>query len=170
MKVHVSLDVNNVEQSLNFYSTLFATEPSKVKPGYAKFDLSEPAVVLTLNERPGHVPNGPNHLGVRVRGLEQVLATRERLVNRGYKTADEMGTTCCYALQDKIWAIDPTGYRWEVYVFHSDADKFGSSPVLAKAGTDCCSSDSEEIVDSATSACCSGAQKEQLQSAGCGCK
>jgi catechol 2,3-dioxygenase-like lactoylglutathione lyase family enzyme len=154
MKLHVSLDVNNVEKSAKFYSTLFAIEPAKVKPGYAKFDLSEPAVVLTLNERAGHLPNAPNHMGVRVNGIEQVLAAKERLEKSGYQTADEMGTTCCYAVQDKIWVTDPNGYRWEVYVFHGDAEQFGSSPVLAEAGI----------------ACCAGAEKERLQASGCGCK
>jgi predicted enzyme related to lactoylglutathione lyase len=154
MKLHVSLDVNNVEKSAKFYSTLFAIEPTKVKPGYAKFDLSEPAVVLTLNEKAGHIANGPNHMGVRVSGIEQVLAAKERLEKSGYQTADEMGTTCCYAVQDKIWATDPNGYRWEVYVFHGDAEQFGKSPVLEQAGV----------------ACCAGTEKKELQAAGCGCK
>jgi catechol 2,3-dioxygenase-like lactoylglutathione lyase family enzyme len=154
MKLHVSLDVNNLEKSAQFYTTLFASQPTKVKPGYAKFDLTEPAVVLTLNEKPGHLPNGPNHMGVRVRGIEQVLAAKLRLENAGYQTADEMGTTCCYAVQDKIWATDPNGYRWEVYVFHGDAEQYGKSPVLGAAGV----------------ACCAGEKKEELQAAGCGCK
>jgi hypothetical protein len=110
--------------------------------------------VLTLNQRPGHTANGPNHMGVRVKGIEQVLAAKARLENSGYTTADEMGTTCCYAVQDKIWATDPNGYRWEVYVFHGDAEQFGKSPVLEEAGV----------------ACCAGEAKKELQAAGCGCK
>jgi extradiol dioxygenase family protein len=124
MKMHVSLDVNQLEASKKFYATLFGTEPSKVKPGYVKFDLDEPAVVLTLNEKPGAVTgiSGLNHMGVRVADLETIIAAKQRLEQAGYKTADENGVTCCYAVQDKIWAVDPSGYRWEVYRVLSDAE------------------------------------------------
>lgn len=144
-KLHVSLDVTNLEESVKFYSTLFETTPAKQKPGYAKFDLENPAVVLTLGQdKSGKTVNGPNHMGVRVDSLEKVIAAKDRLEAAGYKTSDEMGVTCCYAVQDKIWATDPSGYRWEVYIFKGDAEQYVSSagtPAMAgttKSDSTCC--------------------------------
>lgn len=123
-KFHISLDVNNIQESVAFYTALFNTPPTKVKPGYAKFDLDNPSVNLTLQEGKSCCQGGLSHMGVRVDSTEEILAAKQRLNAAGLKTEDEMGTTCCYAVQDKIWAQDPTGYRWEVYVFKGDAEKF----------------------------------------------
>ena len=141
-KLHVSIDVNNLEESVKFYSTLFHMEPTKIKPGYAKFDASEPAVNLTMQESRVSDLRGVSHMGIRVESREEIIATKLRLEQAGYKTDDEFGTTCCYAVQDKIWATDPTGYRWEVYTFKGDAETFGNSSVLAvmdaAKGGSCC--------------------------------
>lgn len=140
-KVHISLNVNDLDATVRFYSTLFNMQPTKVKPGYAKFDAAEPAVNITFNEGKVADVSGISHLGIRVEGLEQVLDAKKRLESAGYTTSDEMGTTCCYAVQDKIWATDPTGYRWEVYVFKQDAEQFAASPamdhLIRKAGAGC---------------------------------
>ena len=143
-KIHVSLDVNNLEQSVQFYSTLFQTVPTKVKPGYAKFDLDEPSINLTMVETKVDGVNGLNHMGWRVSSLDQVIAAKMRLEQAGYVTSDEMGVTCCYAVQDKIWATDPTGYRWEVYIFKGDAELMGPPDVEACASP-CCRSEHSAI-------------------------
>src|SRR5579864_2386653 len=135
-KVHVSLDVANVQASINFYSTLFNTSPTKVKPGYAKFDLESPAINLTLQEIQRCCIQGLSHMGIRVDSMEEVLAYKSRLNSAGIKTQDEMGTTCCHALQDKIWVSDPTGYRWEVYVFKGDVES-GQENVMSSSVVDC---------------------------------
>ncbi len=127
-KVHVSLDVNNLEESVRFYAALFNMQPTKVRPGYAKFDAETPAVNLTLNQAKHCCLQGLSHLGVRVDKLEEIAEARARLEAAGFRTLEEKQTTCCYALQDKIWAKDPTGYRWEVYVFHGDAEKGETQP------------------------------------------
>ena len=119
-KLHVSLDVKNVEESVRFYSALFDAPPTKVKPGYAKFDLEQPAINLTMQQATHCCLQGLSHMGVRVNSTEEVLAVKQRLNAAGIQTLDEMNTTCCYAVQDKIWLTDPTGYRWEVYVFKGD--------------------------------------------------
>jgi predicted enzyme related to lactoylglutathione lyase len=139
-KVHISLDVNDLEKSVNFYSTLFQTAPTKVKPGYAKFDLDEPSINLTLGESNVDRVNGPNHMGVRVSTIDEVIAAKLRLESAGFVTSDEMGVTCCYAVQDKIWATDPTGYRWEVYIFKGDSEQFGPAKLVAgeKCDSPCC--------------------------------
>ncbi len=121
-KVHVSLDVNNIEESARFYSTLFGMTPTKLKPGYAKFDVAEPAINLTLQESRHCCLQGLSHMGIRVNSTEEVLAFKQRLEQGGVKALDEMNTTCCYAVQDKVWVEDPTGYRWEVYVFKGDSE------------------------------------------------
>lgn len=116
-KVHVALNVNDFDQSVQFYRAFFGLEPVKLKPGYAKFDVSEPVLNLTLNYLgPVKEPGALNHLGVQVNSTEAVLQAKERLKERGLATFDEMGTDCCYALQDKIWVTDPNGDRWEIFV------------------------------------------------------
>lgn len=117
LKVHLALNVNDVDASVGFYKAMFGVEPVKHKPGYAKFDILEPALNLTLNYvGPVKEQGALNHLGVQVPSTEAVLSAKERLTRAGLATFDEMGTDCCYALQDKIWITDPDGYRWEVFV------------------------------------------------------
>ncbi|MGH9579658.1 MAG: VOC family protein, partial [Terriglobales bacterium] len=92
---------------------------------------AEPPVNLTLNEAQHCCLQGLSHLGIRVETLEQIAAARQRLEAAGYSILEEKQTTCCYALQDKIWAKDPSGYRWEVYVFHGDAEAKAAGPTGA---------------------------------------
>ena len=135
-KLHISLDVNNLEASVQFYSKVFGMAPSKLRPDvnptYAKFDAASPAVVLTLEQAEAPVTiGGVSHMGIRVGSSDEVLATRQRLSDAGITTLDEMNTTCCYAVQDKIWITDPTGYRWEIYHVKADSEGYfaGGDPV-----------------------------------------
>jgi catechol 2,3-dioxygenase-like lactoylglutathione lyase family enzyme len=114
-KVHVGLNVNDVNRSVEFYRAMFGVEPVKWKPGYAKFDVQEPPLNLALNE--GEVKNrgALNHLGVEVSSTRDVLAARERLQKAGLATVDEMNVDCCFAVQDKVWITDPDGNRWEIF-------------------------------------------------------
>lgn len=117
LKVHVALNVNDVEESVKFYRAMFGAEPVKHKPGYAKFDVAEPALNLTLNNNgPVETPGALNHLGIQVASTDEVLRTKTRLEQSGLATFAEMDTDCCYALQDKIWIADPDGHRWEFFV------------------------------------------------------
>ena len=117
LKVHVALNVNDLEESVKFYRAMFGVDPVKFKPGYAKFDIAEPSLNLTLNHGAEVKERGAlNHLGIQVSGTEQVIAAKERFKEAGLATFDEMNTECCYALQDKVWVTDPNGYRWEVFV------------------------------------------------------
>jgi catechol 2,3-dioxygenase-like lactoylglutathione lyase family enzyme len=120
LKAHVALQVRNVEQSAAFYRKLFGIEPSKVRPGYAKFDVSNPPLNFTLNETLSAVHGAPSHLGIQVRSTRDVLAVRERWMREGLVTRDEMKTDCCYALQDKTWVRDPDGNDWEVFAVLAD--------------------------------------------------
>jgi len=115
-KVHVALNVSDVNRSVEFYRAMFGLEPVKWKPGYAKFDIAEPPLNLTLNQDSRLDGRGAlNHLGVEVAGTEEVLAARDRLQKAGLATFDEMNVDCCFALQDKTWITDPDGNRWEVF-------------------------------------------------------
>lgn len=115
-KVHVALNVRDVNRSAEFYRAMFGREPVKMKPGYAKFDVTEPPLNLTLNQDSQLKDRGAlNHLGVEVGSTVDVLAARERLQQAGLATFDEMNVDCCFALQDKTWITDPDGNRWEVF-------------------------------------------------------
>jgi len=120
-KIHVALNVNNLDESLAFYRAFWGIEPVRVRRGYAKFDVAEPGVNLTLNENPVRESGGLNHLGIQVGSTDTVMEMRQRLEERGLKIAlEERQTDCCYAIQDKIWVSDPNGYRWEVFVVLED--------------------------------------------------
>ena len=163
-KYHVSLDVNNLEDSVRFYSTLFDTTPTKVRPGYAKFDLENPWLNLTLEEHKPCCITGVSHMGVRVDSLEEVLAAKQRMAQAGYKIEDEMNTTCCYAVQDKVWAQDPTGYRWEVYIFKQDSETAHESP---KTEAPCCAPAAAKTGASSEPCCTPAATRNEAPAAAC---
>jgi catechol 2,3-dioxygenase-like lactoylglutathione lyase family enzyme len=119
-RVQLALSVSDLEQSVTFYSTLFGVEPHKRRPGYANFAIADPPLKLVLIEVPEH-PRGSgvigalNHLGVEVASAEEVNASAARLRDAGLAAFDEKDTTCCYALQDKVWVHDPAEVPWEIY-------------------------------------------------------
>lgn len=120
LKPHLAINVKNVESSIEFYKKMFGIEPSKVRTGYAKFDVSNPALNFTLNQVPFGERGALSHLGIQVASTEDVLAMREDWHERGLLTRDEMDTNCCYAIQDKTWVNDPDGNEWEVFVVKED--------------------------------------------------
>jgi catechol 2,3-dioxygenase-like lactoylglutathione lyase family enzyme len=120
LKAHVALNVKNVEVSLDFYRKLLGIAPSKVRTGYAKFDVQNPPLNLTLNQDVFNERGALSHMGIQVASTDDVLATRERWTEAGLLTRDEMQTNCCYALQDKTWVRDPDGNEWEVFVVLED--------------------------------------------------
>jgi catechol 2,3-dioxygenase-like lactoylglutathione lyase family enzyme len=139
LRPHLALTVRDVERSIPFYEALFGAEPAKVKPGYAKFEVAEPALNFTLNQGERGADLGAlNHAGVQVASTDDVLAARLRLQKAGLATFDEMDTTCCYARSDKIWVRDPDGTPWEVFATHEDIEEFGDGGRAAAAGDPCC--------------------------------
>ena len=120
LKAHLALNVHNVEQSIAFYKKLLGIEPSKVRTGYAKFDVQNPPMNLTLNQHKFTEQGALSHLGIQVASTDDVLAIREQWIASGLLTRDEMQTSCCYALQDKAWVRDPDGNEWEVFVVLED--------------------------------------------------
>jgi catechol 2,3-dioxygenase-like lactoylglutathione lyase family enzyme len=120
LKAHLALNVRNVKTSLDFYRKLLDIEPSKVRTGYVKFDVQNPPLNLTLNEAAVNERGALSHLGIQVASTHDVLAMREKWVDSGLVTRDEMQTNCCYATQDKTWVRDPDGNQWEVFVVLQD--------------------------------------------------
>lgn len=120
LKAHLALNVRNVEESIEFYKKMLGIEPSKVRLGYAKFDVSNPPLNLTLNQVAFRERGALSHLGIQVSSTEDVLAMREKWFDRGLITRDEMQTNCCYATQDKTWVRDPDGNEWEAFVVLQD--------------------------------------------------
>src|SRR2546422_4666841 len=120
LKAHLSLNVRSVAESVQFYRKLFGLEPSKLRTGYAKFDLQNPPLNLALNETPVTNRGALSHLGIQVASTEDVLTVRQNWIDAGLKTRDEMQTNCCYAVQDKTWVSDPDGNEWEVFVVLKD--------------------------------------------------
>ncbi|MGW4479311.1 ArsI/CadI family heavy metal resistance metalloenzyme [Rhodococcus triatomae] len=126
-RAQLALNVDDLQESVTFYSKLFGTEPAKLKPGYANFAIADPPLKLVLLENPGK-GGTINHLGVEVDSSEKVHAEIARLTGEGLFTDEEIGTTCCFATQDKVWVTGPAGEKWEVYTVLADSETFGSSP------------------------------------------
>ncbi|MEE6265340.1 MULTISPECIES: ArsI/CadI family heavy metal resistance metalloenzyme [Streptomyces] len=136
-RVQLALNVPDLEASVEFYTKLFGVEPAKRRPGYANFALTEPPLKLVLIEGEPGQETRLDHLGVEVTSTDQVTAATDRLKEAGLATFEENDTSCCYALQDKVWVHGPGKEPWEVYVVKADADRMGTSPVLQ--GDACCS-------------------------------
>jgi catechol 2,3-dioxygenase-like lactoylglutathione lyase family enzyme len=137
-RVQLALNVSDLDAAVAFYSKLFAAEPAKRRPGYANFAIIEPPLKLVLIEtadgRDSGVAGALNHLGVEVATSEQVSAATARLSAAGLAPVEQDNTTCCYALQDKVWVTDPDGAPWEVYTVLADVE----SPDLQCDNQQCC--------------------------------
>ena len=140
-KPHVALRVRDLARSVDFYRKLFAAEPVKLRPGYAKFDIARPALNFTLNQSSPSAPPADgtlSHLGLQFASTEEVLAIRERWSGAGLDPRDEMHTECCYALQDKAWVRDPDGNEWEAFVVLEDDLPEQPATAAACCTPDCC--------------------------------
>jgi catechol 2,3-dioxygenase-like lactoylglutathione lyase family enzyme len=120
LKAHLAIYVGNVNESIGFYKKMFGIDPSKVRTGYAKFDVANPPLNFTLNQAAFSGKGALSHLGIQVASTDDVLAMKTRWEDAGLLPREEMQTTCCYALQDKAWVRDPDGNEWEVFVVLED--------------------------------------------------
>ena len=123
-RIQLAINVDDVDESIGFYSKLFSTQPAKVRPGYANFAIANPPLKLILMENRGQ-GGSLNHLGVEVSDTDAVDAEQRRLADVGLASIDERDTTCCYARQDKFWVEGaPNGERWEIYTVLEDSQTF----------------------------------------------
>jgi catechol 2,3-dioxygenase-like lactoylglutathione lyase family enzyme len=137
-RVQLALRVADLEAAVGFYSRLFGTTPAKRRPGYANFAVAEPPLKLVLLEGAAGEPTRMDHLGVEVPSTDEVAAATDRLADAGLATRVEAGTTCCYAVQDKVWVTGPGGEPWEVYTVTSDARPDLEGKTTAEPEPACC--------------------------------
>jgi catechol 2,3-dioxygenase-like lactoylglutathione lyase family enzyme len=147
-RVQLALRVADLEGSIAFYSKLFGAEPAKRRPGYANFAIVEPPLKLVLLEGEPGEDTRMDHLGVEVEHPDQVTAATERLKDAGLATFEENDTTCCYALQDKVWVHGPGAEPWEVYTVKADADD------LEKPADAVCCAPADQTTEPATAGGC----------------
>jgi len=126
-RIHVSFNVAHLADSLPFYRVFFGANPTKVREGYARFELAEPALNLSLNENENSV-SGQGHFGVQVKSTRQVVEIWRRLHENGFNIVTENSVECCYSVQTKIWVADPDGNRWEVFVTTEPESGEGCGP------------------------------------------
>ena len=148
-RVQLALRVADLEGSVAFYTKLFGTEPAKRRPGYANFAITEPPLKLVLIEGEAGETTRMDHLGVEVDTTDQVTAATTRLTDAGLVTLEENDTSCCYAVQDKVWVHGPGAEPWEVYVVKADADTLTKSEASA-----CCTPAATGEPDTRQAACC----------------
>ena len=156
MRLQLALNVEDIDEAVSFYSKLFGVEPAKRKPGYANFAVAQPPLKLVLFEVKGAAER-LNHLGVEVFEAEDVTRATERLRQAGLADLVEDEATCCYAKQDKVWALEPQGLRWEWYRVLEDTETFGAEPELPGAdpkATQAAMARVEHSTDAAPGGCC----------------
>ncbi|MEW2314534.1 ArsI/CadI family heavy metal resistance metalloenzyme [Streptomyces bauhiniae] len=144
-RVQLALNVADLEASVTFYSKLFGAEPAKRRPGYANFALTEPPLKLVLIEGDPGQDTRLDHLGVEVPSTDEVNAATTRLKDAGLATFEEIDTSCCYALQDKVWVHAPGKEPWEVYAVKADTDDLAKSAATAPKA--CCGTASDSPLD-----------------------
>jgi len=153
-RVQLALNVDDLDSAVTFYSKLFGVEPNKVRDGYANFAITEPPLKLVLIENPGQ-GGSLNHLGVEVENTDLVTAANDRLRGAGLVTDTEESTTCCFAVQDKVWVHGPDAEPWEIYTVLADADVMHPVP---EATVGCCGVEANEPVTlgskPSTATCC----------------
>lgn len=147
-RVQLALNVPDIDAAISFYSKLFATEPAKIRPGYANFAIADPPLKLVLFEN-AEATSRLNHLGVEVGSVDEVGAHESRLADAGLAPVDESGT-CCFAQQEKVWVDGPDG-AWEIYTVLADSETFGNSSAFVAA---------DDAAAGATDALCCGTVPE----------
>lgn len=165
-RVQLALRVADLEGSIAFYSRFFGAEPAKRRDGYANFALTEPPLKLVLIEGQEGEDTRLDHLGVEVASTDDVTAATTRLKDAGLATFEENDTSCCYALQDKVWVTGPGKEPWEIYTVKADADTLrksaGGAPEACCGTTACCTPDEQAIGPTQTA-------DQAKTAAGCAC-
>lgn len=150
-KMHVSLYVNSIEDTTQFYEAFFNQKASKIENKYAKFILEEPALIISFIENKTKVKASFGHLGIQVDSVEELKQRLALAKSKKLLELEEIGTSCCYALQDKFWVKDPDGYSWEVYFFHKDV-KFNDPNYSLEEDNSCCTP--KDTTQGTLSQCC----------------
>jgi len=132
-RMHIHINVKDLEQSIAFYSTLFGAPPVVTKGEYAKWILDDPALNFAISESADQT--GVNHIGIQTDARDGLSAISKRLKAAGEITLDQEATSCCYAVSDKTWVEDPSGVRWETFFTHGEATIYGEDEAQAELET-----------------------------------
>jgi len=143
-RMHVSLYVSDISKSVNFYTSFFGREPAKVKPGYAKYVLDKPSLIISFVENKERVQSNFGHVGFQVETPGQLSDRLADAKSKNLIVREETGTNCCYATQDKFWVNDPDNVQWEVYYFHADAEFNDPHYALGEASA-CCTVSTDDV-------------------------
>lgn len=141
-RVHIHVSVDDLDASIGFYATLFDTPPTVTKADYAKWSLEDPRLNFAISRR--GAATGLDHVGIEVSDSAELAKLATRLKAAGQDTFDQQATSCCYALSNKTWVVDPSGIRWETFHTFGEATTYGEEPVLPAQATQ----------QQSTSACC----------------
>jgi hypothetical protein len=158
-RLHVHVAVDDLAQSIRFYSTLFAAKPTVVKVDYAKWMLDDPRVNFAISKQPGRTA-GISHLGIQAEDESELAEVYDRLACAERPTVEAKATTCCYAVSDKQWIADPQGVPWETFFTHGGATVYGEGSLARlKEVTDravCCEPSPAELAPASTAGetCC----------------
>jgi catechol 2,3-dioxygenase-like lactoylglutathione lyase family enzyme len=158
-RLHVHVSVDDLAQSIRFYSTLFAADPTVVKDDYAKWMLEDPRVNFAISKRQGRVA-GISHLGIQTEDQEELTEVYGRLSRAERPIVEAKATTCCYAQSDKQWIADPQGVPWETFFTYGEATVYGEGSLAklreANGRAVCCEPSFAEPVSNPASAdaCC----------------
>lgn len=145
-RMHVSLYVSNIENTVRFYESFFQQKADKVKADYTKFTLEQPSLIISFVQNADKVQPQFGHLGFQVDTLEELNSIRANVLNDEHTIKDEIGTNCCYARQDKFWIADPDGHQWEVYYFHEDV-AFNDPHYATEEASACCTPEPVKVVE-----------------------
>jgi catechol 2,3-dioxygenase-like lactoylglutathione lyase family enzyme len=148
-RLHIHVSVDDLFQSIRFYSALFGREPTKQRSDYAQWKLDDPKVNFAISARGAEA--GIDHLGIQVEEAGELEEVRARLKKADLATFAEGETTCCYARSDKTWVKDPSGLAWEAYQTMAEAEFFNEADVNAAA---CCAPDMARAETPVKSGCC----------------
>lgn len=152
-RVQLALRVGDLQGSIEFYSKLFDSEPAKLRPGYANFAVAEPPLKLVLLEGEPGQATVMDHLGVEVPSTDEVDSASKRLTGEGLETLTEDNTTCCYAVQDKVWVHGPGQEPWEVYTVKADSQAYGTAGAVFATPATCCTSEEVDKADRPEGCC-----------------
>lgn len=143
-RMHVSLYVNDLEQTIQFYNQFFGQKPEKIKDKYTKYILEKPSLIISFIENKERVQSNFGHLGFQVETKEELYEKLEISKSQNIVSLEEIGTNCCFAEQDKYWVTDPSGVQWEVYYFHKDVE-FNDPKYSDGSSAQCCTGNQNEI-------------------------
>lgn len=164
-RLHVNLAVADLDDSMRFYSALFAAEPTVVKPDYAKWMLDDPRVNFAITTRGSR--KGIDHLGIQVENADELGEVHARLKSAGRPVIEQGETTCCYAQSEKNWIFDPEGIAWETFLTKGDSPVYGSDAELQDPASACCAKPTAQDA-AASSSCCTPQDKTDSETtAGC---